>query len=96
VSKERQIKKGDRVLYDGLVGIVEDVYETYAGTPQLSLVSELDEEITCSADTDKCELLTEDQEIDQESALNEARFNSELIRFQVDRLTDKYFRDGNH
>lgn len=28
--------------------------------------------------------------------INEGYFNGDMIMFQMDRLTDKYFRDGNH
>lgn len=86
---------GDRVVCDGLIGIVESRNIHVSGENGYGLVSEEDEEITCTAMESKIDLCTED-EIDQSEALSSARLNSERIRNTIGRMTDKYFRDGSH
>jgi len=92
---ERQFKKGDKVICQGLIGEVYDLSETCYGVPTLNLVSIEDEELTCTARECDCELY-EGQDVDQSEALSDAYLSSMAIRNMGESLTDKYFRDGNH
>lgn len=87
---------GDKVVYDGLIATVEGK-STYAisNKPCYSLVAVEDEEMTCTAGEDECEPYN-GEPFDQSERLDQARFESSMIAHRVDRLTDKYFRDGNH
>lgn len=87
---------GDKVVYDGLVATI-DSRSTYAisGKPCYSLTADADEEMSCTAGEDECEAYN-GEDIDQSERLQQAKRESRLIAFKVDRLTDKYFRDGNH
>lgn len=93
---EYRFEIGERVYYDGLVAKVES-RSNVAGTniPLYSLVAEEDEELTCSAIEDNIEKYN-GEEVDQEAALSQARLSSALIAYEVNGLTDKYLRDGNH
>lgn len=86
---------GQKVVYEGIIGIIETKGSYVDGRPSYGLVAEEDKELSCTADESKCELYV-DQEIDQEPALNEAKFNPSVIMHSVGNLTDKHFRDGNH
>lgn len=87
---------GQRVIYEGLIAVIESKDTYYAdGRPCYGLVAEEDEELTCTADEEKCELYI-DQEIDQNEALFMANLESKRIQNMVGGLTDKYFRDGCH
>jgi len=87
------------VIYDGLVARIERI-STIGGTDRtlLSLVSVEDEEMTCSAPADECEDYTTEasEDLDQNTRLARARFESNAIAAMVDNITDKNFRDGNH
>lgn len=90
-----KFKEGDRVLYEGLIGVVEScssngIHNSYG------LVSEVNEELTCTAKETECELVLEDDEIDQSEGLANANFASQRIQNMVGGMTDKYYRDGCH
>ncbi len=92
---EYKFKEGDRLLYDGIIGVVESkstngVFNSYG------LVSEINEELTCTAKESECELVLDDTEIDQSEGIAMANLSSQRISNIGDSLTDKYFRDGNH
>ena len=90
-----KFKEGDRVLYEGLIGVVESA-EHYGGTNNYGLVSEVNEELTCTAKEAECELVLEDDEIDQSEGLANANYASQRIQNMVGGMTDKYYRDGCH
>ena len=92
---KHKFKKGDKVIYKGLIGIIEKLTTSYAGTIMYSLVAEEDEEMTCTADEKECEKYI-DQEVDQSEALGIAKLESAAIANLGESLTDKNFRDGNH
>jgi hypothetical protein len=93
---QRKYQIGDKVVYDGLVGIVESISESASSNlPMVSLVSEVDSEISCTAMESECQPY-DGRVIDQQEALNEAYNAGFHIRNMGGRLTDKYFRDGNH
>lgn len=84
---------GDKVIYDGLVAIIES-QSTYAisGKNCYGLVSEENNELSCTGAEDKCEPY-DDEEFDQSERLSDAQFESHLIRMKVDSITDKYIGD---
>lgn len=91
-----EFKIGDKVIYKGLIGRVEELTESAAGRlPMLSLISESDPELSCSAMESECELY-DGQEVDEGRSLLEAQLSSARIKNIAENLTDKYFRDGNH
>ena len=87
---------GDKVIYDGLVATIED-RSTYAvsNKPCYGLVADEDNEMTCTAGEDECEPY-DGKEFDQSDRINQAKFESAVISHRVDRITDKYYRDGCH
>ena len=90
-----KFKEGDRVLYEGLIGVVESCSSN--GTfNSYGLVSEVNEELTCTAKESECELVLEDDEIDQSEGLENANYASQRIQNMVGGMTDKYYRDGCH
>ena len=86
---------GQKVIYKGLIGIIESKSNYVNGKPCYGLVAEENEELSCTADEEECELYT-DQEINQSEALFAADMSSIAIMGTVGKLTDKYFRDGCH
>ena len=86
---------GQKVIYEGLIAIIESKSTYVNGNPCYGLVAEENEELSCTADEAKCELYI-DQEIDQGKALFAADMSSIAIRGTVGKITDKYFRDGCH
>jgi hypothetical protein len=86
---------GQKVIYEGLIGIIETKSTYVDGRPSYGLVAEQNSEISCTADEQKCELYT-GQEIDQREALLTDDYNSARILGTVGKITDKYFRDGCH
>lgn len=86
---------GQRVIYEGLIGIIESRSTYCNGTNCYGLISEEDTELSCTADEEKCTLYT-DQEINQKESLLSAHANAIAIMGAVGKITDKYFRDGNH
>ncbi len=90
-----KFKIGDKVIYDGLVGIIESVPSYPNGSIHYDLVSEEDPELTCSAKHEDCTLYN-GEEIDQESRLGLATLENRRIQNMGESLTDKFFRDGNH
>lgn len=95
MEKKHKFEIGQKVIYEGLIGIVESQSTYVDGRPSYGLIAEEDSEMSCTADEDKCELYT-DQDIDQTDAISEARFNSSSIQRLVGNIADKYFRDGCH
>ncbi len=87
---------GQKVVYEGLIAVIEDRSEYVDGNPCYSLVAVSDKELSCTADERKCEPYNEGDEVDEYPALQEAKNASALITKMGDCLTDKYFRDGNH
>lgn len=92
---EFKFKEGDRLLYEGIIGVVESkssngVFNSYG------LVSEINEELTCTAKESECELVSEDDDIDQSEGIAMANLSSQRIQNMVEGMTDKYYRDGNH
>ena len=94
MSDKRKYKKGDRVLYQGLIGIVQELTETTYGVPTVALMSEENNDLTCTAREIECEEIPED--LDQTEGLRSAYYGTKRIENMVDGLTDKHFRDGNH
>ena len=85
---------GDRVIYDGLVGIVKSVcfngaYYNYG------LVAELEPEAETDAPEDECSLATQEseEELDQEERLRERKSEGREIARMVDSISDKYIGD---
>lgn len=91
--EERKFKVGDLVLYQGLVGRVDQLSETVYGVPTLALISIKDEELTCTAREVECEPCDDPDNIDQNGAIYMAHLESEAIMRRVDRVTDKYIGD---
>jgi len=91
-----KFKKGDRVLYQGLIGIVIGRWKSTDKKNSYDLISEENEELTCSARESECELVLQDDEIDQSEALVMASLASKRITNMVGGLTDSHFRDGCH
>lgn len=90
VPYECGFKIGDKVIYKGLIGVVEDIQPVFNYKYWLlDLVSEIDPEMSCTAQDSECELY-EGQEIDQHDAYGAAKFESDLTMRVVDKLTDKY------
>ena len=90
-----KFKIGQKVIYEGLIATIESRGTYFNDKPCYGLFAEENEELTCTADEEKCELYTE-QEIDQSEALFAANMSSIAIRGTVENLTDKHFRDGCH
>ena len=86
---------GEKVIYDGLIATIEGRWLSTNNTPQYDLVSDIDNELTCSAPEAKCEPF-HNQEIDESPALSLAYLESKRIQNLGESLTDKNFRDGNH
>lgn len=87
---------GDKVVYQGIIGVIENQSEYMDGRPSYGLVACEDSEMSCTADESICEPYNDGDEVDQDQALRDARFNSFKVMSLVDSVTDKYFRDGNH
>ena len=83
---------GQKVIYEGLIGIIESRAIYPSGIAHYGLVAELDSEMTCTAAEGECELL-DNQEIDQSEAMSEAKASSNRIMGMVDSITDKYIGD---
>ena len=83
---------GQKVIYRGLVGVIEDRCTYTNGSFGYSLVAELDSEMTCTAKEEECEMYV-DQEIDQEENMMRAQMESRRIMGMVDGITDKYIGD---
>lgn len=95
VPHQCAFKVGDNVIYEGMIGIVEDINPVFSYEYWLlDLVSELDPEMTCTAVESECVLYT-DQDIDQCEAYSDAKFNSARVLHMVDGITDKYIGDGS-
>lgn len=92
---KHKFQVGQKVIYEGLIGIIESKSNYVNGKPCYRLVAEENEELSCTADEEKCQLYV-DQEIDQSEALFAAEMSSIAIRGMVGNLTDKHFRDGCH
>lgn len=92
---EHKFEVGQKVIYEGLIAIIESKSNYVNGKPCYGLVAEENEELSCTADEEKCELYI-DQEIDQREALFAADMSSIAIRVTVGNITDKHFRDGCH
>lgn len=94
-----KFKVGDKVVYDGLLAIIDRISPVYNyAFWLLSLTSVEDEEMTCTAKESECRLYDEptfDTKL-QRRKLSEARYESHRIMMIGESLTDKYFRDGNH
>lgn len=90
-----KFKVGQRVVYEGLVGIVESIIKYTDNSIGYSLYAEEDNEMTCTAHEDKCEVYTS-QELDQLEALQDIKNNEAIVLHSVDSITDKYIRDGTH
>lgn len=90
----RKFKIGDRVLYQGIIGVVLELTETVYGVPTLSLMAEDNNDLSCTAQEAECEEAPED--FDQTEGLSNAYYGTSRITTMVDGLTDKHFRDGNH
>lgn len=90
-----KFKEGDRVLYDGIVGIVEGMWHN-GEFNSYDLVSEEDIDLTTTAKERECTLVSEDEEIDTSEAMRDIRARNRGIQNMVGGLTDKYFRDGCH
>jgi hypothetical protein len=93
--EQHKFEVGQRVIYEGLIAIIEKRWNTTDGKPFYSLVAEENKELSCSAQEEKCELYI-DQEIDQSEALFAADMAGLAIMGTVGKLADKYFRDGCH
>ena len=97
--KPCKFKAGDTVVYRGLAATVDSISPVYSYDYWLlGLISVEDDELTCTAKESECEPYSEDL-FDPDAAetiLECARFESSLITLIGDKLTDKYFRDGNH
>ncbi len=87
---------GDTVVYEGIIGCIER-RSTYAisGKPCYGLVSVADPELSCTAAEADCSPYN-GEDVDEKPALNAAHASGIAIQSTVDRLTDKYYRDGNH
>ena len=92
---EHKFEVGQKVIYEGLIGIIESRSTYVNGKPCYGLIAEENEELSCTADEERCELYI-GQEIDQGEALFTADMSSMAIRGTVGKITDKYFRDGCH
>ena len=92
---KHKFEVGQKVIYEGLIAIIESKSNYVNGKPCYDLVAEENEELSCTADEEKCELYI-DQEIDQSEALFVADMSSIAIRRAVGNITDKHFRDGCH
>jgi hypothetical protein len=94
--EDKELKVGDFVVYDGLIGCIESISPSISGDHKLlSLVSVEDPELTCTAPDNKCTPY-HGEEIDQSEALNNAYAESIAIQGTVGRITDKHLRDGCH
>ena len=92
---EYKFEVGQKVIYEGLIATIESKSNYVNGKPCYGLVAEENEELSCTADEEKCELYT-NQEINQSEALFAADMSSSAIRGTFGNLTDKHFRDGCH
>ena len=95
MATKYKFEVGQKVIYDGVVGIIESRSVYLNGKHYYGLIAEADEQMSCTADEDKCELFA-GQEIDQREALLRAYINSAAIQETVSQITDKHFRDGCH
>lgn len=86
---------GERVIYDGLIAIIEDVGIDTNGNATYNLIAEKDDELTCTAKECNIEKY-QNQDIDQDVTLEDAYFYSNAIANLGNNLTDKNFRDRNH
>ena len=86
---QHKFETGQRVIYDGLIAVIESKGNYTDGGNCYGLVAEENSELTCTADEGKCELYT-DQEIDQSDAIALANELSSAVRRMVDSVTDKY------
>lgn len=75
-------KIGDRVVYDGLIGVVESISEYPGDRVGYNLVAEENKELSTSAMEDEVELYV-DQELDQDKRLLEAELDSKRIQNMV-------------
>lgn len=89
-----KFKVGDKVFYQGIVGIVQELTATTYGVPTVALVSEVNSDLSCTAREVECEEVPED--VDQMEGLSNAYYGTERITKLVGGVTDKYLRDGNH
>jgi len=95
IKNEHKFEVGQRVIYEGLIAIIESKGNYVNGKPCYWLVSEENEDLSCTADEEKCELYI-DQEIDQREALFAADMSYIAILNTVGNITDKHFRDVCH
>jgi hypothetical protein len=90
-----KFKEGDRVLYDGIIGIVESFWNNGKWN-NYDLVSEEDNQLTTTAKEIECTLVSEDEEIDTSEAMSNIIMRNKSIQNMVGGLTDSHFRDGCH
>ena len=95
MEAKHKFEIGQKVIYDGLIGIIESRSTYVDDTFCYGLIAQEDNEMSCTAPERECELYI-DQEIDQREALLQAKASSIAIQGTVGNITDKYFRDGSH
>lgn len=95
---KHKYKIGEKVVYDGLIGIVTGLCEySWIGKEVVGYHLEAEENRELSSTVTEDEVQPYNgEEIDQESRLSEANIDSLRIRNLGESLTDKNFRDGNH
>lgn len=95
--KEPLFKKGDIVVYDGVVATVEGV-SPMAGAPDrflCSLQSIHNPEMSCTIEDFRCEKYESDtDDFDDSDRLREADLDGSLIMHQVASMTDAHIGDG--
>jgi len=90
-----KFEEDDRVVYDGLVAIVDRV-NTHGGRISYDLTSDVDPELTCTANEVDCEKYDCDNDLEQENTLKRIGINNRLMTQRIASTTYKHLRDGTH